>query len=571
VPGDPSWLDRLDRATDYPALQEIFSEITSAAHSGDDPAALARSIDEAIRRLEAERASDERELAEIQSRYDTFRKQNQGIVGWFKRHFPFTETRRKESGYKGDVAELSAEILADNLVIARAQILKERFLGPEQRKMGERPGQWRERLSQSADGRGLAPIGQALQDLAGEVERSRAFVDALRHDIDAFAGAPFKAVEDRQRRDSDLAAARQELADLAGEVDAELELKTAGLKELGTRVAADLEATDAAFQTDGRQVTRLREVLGRADSARTSLGRLLAAAAAVGKLVDELRAQPARLQEARQTLTRLQNQRTEASGDAANKGAYFEEQRRRHEAAQNEAHQTQHVLAGAQQLYDAWQAEYRSNPANPPMAEEPTDSPVWQRLSEAKKVAEAAQARLNQATGPFENARNEADAARAKVEELTKKVDHQRGEPDMLERRAPQLKLELVAAGERAHGAFAGAATALAAFVGGERGTSAAQFHPQELSAGVSGWLGAHGIERSMAEALVQAEHDYQRHLQGVQVLQRVSQWLDAQRQATEQERAAAHARRGTLWKRRCRELLGEPLASKACASGLPG
>ena len=101
MPDDPSWLDRLDCATDYRALQEIFSEITAAAHAGKDPAGLARSVDEAIRRLEAERASDERELAEIQTRYDTFRDQNKGVVGWFKRHIPFTETRRKESEYKG--------------------------------------------------------------------------------------------------------------------------------------------------------------------------------------------------------------------------------------------------------------------------------------------------------------------------------------------------------------------------------------------------------------------------------------------------------------------------------------
>src|SRR5207237_328749 len=126
--------------------------------------------------------------------------------------------------------------------------------------------------------------------------RSRAFVDALRHDIDAFAGAPFKAAEDRQRRDADLAAAHQELADLAGEVDAELELKTAGLKQLGTRVAAELDATDTAFQADGRHVARLRDVLTRTDAARTSLGHLLAAATAVGKLVEELKGLPAKLQ-----------------------------------------------------------------------------------------------------------------------------------------------------------------------------------------------------------------------------------------------------------------------------------
>jgi hypothetical protein len=570
VPADPSWLDRLDCATDYRALQEIFSEIAASAESaGDDPAGLGRSIDEAVRRLEEERASDERELAEIQSRFDAFREQNKGVAGWFRRHIPFTETRREESELKGGVAEHSAEILADNLVIARAQMLKERFLGPEQRRLGERPGQWRERLSQLTAGGDLAPRGKALQDLAGEVERSRAFVDALRHDIDAFATAPFQAAEDRKQRDADVSAARQELAGLIGEIEAEAELEKTGLKQLGKLVATELETRDAAFQTDGRQLARLRDVLGRTDAARTSLGQLLAAAAAVGKLVEELKAQPARLQEARQALTHLQNQRTEASGDAANKAAYFEEQRRRHEAARSEAQQTAQVLAGAQQLYDAWQAEYRANPANPPLAEAPTDSPMWQRLNEAKMAAEGARVRLNQTSAPFEKAKKDSDAARADVEELTKKVDHQRSQTEALERRAPQLKLELVSAGERTHGAFAAAATALATYLAGERATSADQYGVQSLSAGMSGWLGARGVERSMAEALVQAEYDYQRHLQGVQVLHRLSQWLDAQRQSTEQERSAAHARRDTLWKRRCRELLGEPLSSKACASGL--
>jgi hypothetical protein len=571
VPDDPSWLDRLDCATDYRALQEIFSEIAAAAQAGDDPAGLARSVDEAIRRLEAERASDERELAEIQSRYDSFREQNEGVVGWFKRHIPFTETRRQESEFKGDVAEHSAEILADNLVIARAQMLKERFLAPDQRKLGERPGQWRDRLNQLAAGRELAPLGQALQDLAGEVERSRAFVDALGHDIDAFAGAAFKAAEDRQRRDADLAAARQELTDLVGEVDAEVEIKTAGLKQLGTRAAAELDATDAAFQADGRQVARLREVLARADAARTSLGNLVAATATIGKLIEEQKGLPAKLQEARQSLTQLQNQRTEMSADLANKGAFFEEHRRHHEAAQREADETRQVLAGALQLYDAWQAEYRANPSNQPMAEAPTESPMWQRLNEAKTAAEAAQARLNQAAGPFERAKKEADAARTKVEELTKKVDHERHQLEALERRAPQLKLEIGAAGDRTHAAFAAAATAFGAYLAGDRGESAVAYQVQQLEAGISGWLGAHGIERSLAEALVHADYDYQRHLQGVQVLQRVSQWLDAQRQATDQERAAAHGRRDTAWKRCCRELLGEPLASKACAGGLPG
>ncbi len=62
MPGIPTWLERLERATDYRELQEIFSEIAAqvgagGAHPEGD---LARHIDEAVRRLEAERARDER-------------------------------------------------------------------------------------------------------------------------------------------------------------------------------------------------------------------------------------------------------------------------------------------------------------------------------------------------------------------------------------------------------------------------------------------------------------------------------------------------------------------------------
>src|SRR5262249_7368670 len=159
----------------------IFSEIAAQvrAGAGGAPGELARHVDEAIRRIEAERARDQRELEEIQARYDTFRAENKGVVGWFKRHLPFTETSRLEGEHTSDVAQQQAEILADNLVIARAQMLKERFLGPADRKLGERPAAWRVRLDETAAGRELARFGQTLQDLASEGERSRAYLDAI--------------------------------------------------------------------------------------------------------------------------------------------------------------------------------------------------------------------------------------------------------------------------------------------------------------------------------------------------------------------------------------------------------
>jgi hypothetical protein len=173
VSDNPIWLDRLDHATNYRELQDIFSDIAASVESGGDHAELARNIDEAIRRLVAERASDERDLQEVQLRYDSFREQNKGVVGWFKRHIPFTATRRQEGELKGDLAQQSAEILADNLVIARAQMLKERFLGPEIRKLGRRAADWRVRLESAAAEKDLAPLGRTLQELDAELGRPR--------------------------------------------------------------------------------------------------------------------------------------------------------------------------------------------------------------------------------------------------------------------------------------------------------------------------------------------------------------------------------------------------------------
>ena len=321
MPEIPTWLDRLDCATDYRELQEIFSEIAAQAQAGGEHGELGSHIDEAVRRLEAERARDERDLQEIQARYETFRAENKGVVGWFKRHTPFTETRRQEGEHKGELAQQAAEILADNLVIARAQMLKERFLGPANRKLGLLPADWRVRLDDAAADRELAPLGRALQDLADELERSEAFLDAIKHDLDAFASAAFKTSEDQHRRDVDLTAARQEKGVLAREVEAEVALKQAGLKQLAARAVNELDRSNAVFHADGRQLGKLRDALARADEARASLGNLITAATSLSKPVEELHGAPARLQEVRQSLMRLQNQQAESAADWAHKSA----------------------------------------------------------------------------------------------------------------------------------------------------------------------------------------------------------------------------------------------------------
>ncbi len=115
------WLERLNRATEYRELEVVFSEISAAARTTTQGEQLAETIDEAIRRLEQERLRDEEELRAFEQDYAVFKQQQQGVVGWFKRHMPLTGTRRKELEHRGSIADQKAEILADNLIIARCK------------------------------------------------------------------------------------------------------------------------------------------------------------------------------------------------------------------------------------------------------------------------------------------------------------------------------------------------------------------------------------------------------------------------------------------------------------------
>ncbi len=567
----PTWLERLNRATDYRELQEVFSGIVAQAQADGEHGELAHSIDEAVRRLEAERARDEGELRDVQARYESFRQENSGVVGWFKRHIPFTETRRHEHEHRESVAQQAAEILADNLVIARAQMVKERFLSASDRKLGHRADDWRVRLDRAASDRQLASLAQVLKDLAIEGEQGHAFLEAVKHDIDSFADAEFKAAEDRQRRDADLAAAQNELAELAKEVGAKAGMKRAGLKELTARAAAELDAADPTFQADGRQLVKLNDTLTGVTDARASLKQLAEATAPLGNLAKELKALPNEMQQARDRLRQLESQRSDAAAAFAKKNSALDERRGQFETAQRDVDQARQLLASAQQFYEAYQAECRANQTMPVTTEAgaTVDSPMLRKFNEAKAAADTAEARLREVTPVYESAKKEVAASQASQQELDKQLEALRDKLHGLEHRSPQLRLEMGTAIDRTQVAFAAAAAALGALLASERRPKAA-FQPQTMAAGMFNTLGPGGLERGLADALVQAERDYQRHLQAVQVLDRLSKWLDTQRQSVEHERTAAHDRRQKAWNRRCSELLGDHLAKEACAAGLP-
>ncbi|HEV3022197.1 MAG TPA: hypothetical protein VGX76_07005 [Pirellulales bacterium] len=562
----PDWLRRLENALDYEALQQTFSQIVAEAQSGKESPELARAIDAAIKRLEEERANDERELQEIQGRYESFREENRGVMGWFKRHTPFTETRKHEKEHVHEVADQQAEILADNLVIARAQMIKERFLAPAERKLGRRPGDWQAELDRRHTVHELGGLAESLKAVAAEIDRSRGFVQLLKQDIEAFAGAQFNSKEDRQRRDADLATARAELADLQHELDQEAAIKQEGLQRLGKLVAEELTANDAAFRDDAHQLERLRAAAARFEEARAATAGLAAAVGTLGRLAKELHDLPADLQQLREKRKQIERQQSDAAIATARKAAVHDERRLRLDEAQRALQQRQQALDSVTQSEAAYRAAHQAEKSMPQMVEAGgDDSPYAGQLQAAQAALDAAQASVAQVQPGCDAAKCEVDDAQRALAAIDTQLKEAGDKLAAMEHRGPQLRRELSSAADAGHAAFAAAATALAAYLRGDAIAGAAQSLRTEVTGPVvAGWIGMHGLERPFADALFHADRDYQQHVQANAVLERLTRWEESHRQALEGERAAIAQRREHAWKRRCRELLGDGLTEEA-------
>jgi len=240
------WLDVLQNATSYRELQSVFSQMALEANSTDDAHALAASIDEAIRRIEAERVRDESQLENVASEYDSFKQQQSGVIGWFKRKLPFTETRKQELGHRGAVGDQQAEILADNFVIARAQMLKEQILQAPLRRMGYRAKDWQERFLHHDLVPGIRFFGTVVTELGDALMQSTAFIESVRVEIEAFSEAIFTEKEDRSRRDADLLAARGELKALENEDHEKQAMRSNAIKRLGALIQTELISIEKA-------------------------------------------------------------------------------------------------------------------------------------------------------------------------------------------------------------------------------------------------------------------------------------------------------------------------------------
>lgn len=550
-------LDRLDNVFDYKALQDLFSEIAVQAEAAREDPALAKKIDDVVRRIEEERASDQRELEDVKGRYQAFQQENRGLVGWFKRHVPFSEARRQDLHHRSELADQQAEVLADNLIIARAQILKERFLASAERKLGRRPVEWQSKLeAQSVEQ--MPALAAALQSIAAEIDRSHGFIELARKDVEAFAGAVFTAKEDRVRRDADLEAARRELAELAKETEQKEKLKRDGLTRLGRLVTDELTATDGAFREDARRLAEIDASAWRLEAAREAIGQLGAAAEGISAQTKELRALPEQLQQLRIERQQAERRQADAAVAEARKTAVADERRIRFDEECRRLEQARQSLAAAQQADASWRAQHAPQKSMPQMVEAaPDDSPHAAEVRERHAVVVVAQAAMQEASQSFETAKQDAGQARAAFEAGKGHLATTDAKIAALEQRRVQLQHELPQTSLAAQGAFAKAAAAVATYLNNEPANTTTSVSPPH------GCVSGGQLNATWGDALLHADRDVSRHLQALALLEQLSQWQQARQHELERKRATVADRRTAAWRRRCRELVGDALATE--------
>lgn len=556
MPTETDLLNRLDNVFDYQALQQVFSDLAVQAQAGREDPALAAKIDDVIRRIEEERAADQRELNEIKGRYESFQQENRGMVGWFKRHVPFTETRRHDLEHRSELSDQQAEILADNLVIARAQMLKERFLAPAQRRLGRRPIEWHGELESAYSVAQLPGLAASLKSLAPEIERSQGFVDLVKKDVEAFAGAMFAAKEDRVRHDADLQAARHELAELVKEIEQKVKLKHDGLTRLGRLVTDELTAMSGEFREDSRHLAELEASATRLSAAREAVQQLGTIAEKIGSLAKELAGVPIQLQMLRTERHHAERGQSDAAAAEARKTAVANERRTRCDEARWRLEQANQSLATIQQADATWRSQHAPEKSMTQMVEAaPDDSPYAAQLRERQAAVTAAKFALDQESKSFEMARRDADQARAALDDAKGQLTASDAKIAAHEQRWSELHHELPRTSLASQAAFAKAAAALANYLNNEPA------HTTTTLAPPFGCVTGSQLNASWGDALLHADRDFSRHLQALALHEQLAQWQQGRQQEIDRERSSIHERRTAAWKRRCRELVGDALA----------
>ena len=433
------WLDVLQNATNYRELQSVFSQMAAEANATNDATTLAASIDEAIRRIEEERSRDKSELENFTAEYESFKQQQSGVIGWFKRKLPFTETRKQELEHRGTVGDQKAEILADNFVIARAQMLKERILQAPLRRMGNRPHKWRERLLQHDTVQEIRLYGSVAMELSSELMQSKVFVESVRVEIEAFSDAGFAEKEDRSRRDLDLLAARTEIKALDDENHEKESLRHNAVKRLGTLIQTELLASDPSFRTISERTDQLKEVVGHVSKTTKLVEERRSALATLVEKFGELESIPEKREAMQNSTNSLRRESENAEFRRSRAATDLIEPTNAYNAAVRDVNQSKAALDEAKAKHETFLAQQQTAEVTSDFEYGGTSSTEVE-YERQKNDANRANDSLKRLTPSFESAKRQVAVVSQEADAIRKKLELQQKEYDSLVEKEGQLK-----------------------------------------------------------------------------------------------------------------------------------
>jgi len=454
------WLAMLEKATNYGDLQSVFARMSDASQSTDDSDAMVASIEEAIRRIELERARDQAELDEFSAGYEAFKQSQAGMIGWFKRKLPFTETRKQELSHRDSINDQAAEILADNFVIARAQMLKERIASPKLRRMGYEPGYWRNQFLSNEAVNSIGEYGTVVSDLGKELSTAKLFIEAIKLDIDAFSSAKFVSQEDQLRRIEDLKAAQRELKALVDESQEKVNLRESALATLKELLINELTGKDVDFRNANQRLGLLESLQEKQPQlAKLLEERVTNAKALVAKLLerDSLPEQREKLEHA---INSLKRDWDDAERKRLRAVSELEEPSQLYHAALAEAQQAKAALNATKPLYEAYIAEQHktSQTAAEVTSESDFELAPSSVLTEYKRLEHAANTAtqtLSQRTPTFEQAKRNHDAAVSEAKAIYDKLEAKTLELKKIAQLESEIQQQLLKAKQGIESTFA--------------------------------------------------------------------------------------------------------------------
>lgn len=404
---EPAWLERLNQATSFAELHDVFGEIVQFIQENPRRKELDSHLQKAIKKFEGERQRDENSLNEVKSRLAEFLKANSGVVGFFKRNISLTEEGKKRAELRKEEDRRLLELHIDDLLILRLHILGELVLPSDKRSYGDRLEEWVTRIYRERSALKLDALVQHLLSLRAESSSSEKKNDEYKERINTLSKEIRKRMEEEARVRGELKKAQEALAalnfpdkvpispteiirvaneeigHLSKEIETEKNFFEMTVKELPELVRSEQLQAEGRFSDLHKRQVRYQGVV-QGDLIRTSV-------AAVEKLY-----------KASQTVWNFAQERAQHPVEIATIKNRLDELRRRHESA------CQVTTAKAKTLDEKKVVYLKAKPA----------------FDEHKSRFQTTQAQFDSAQSNLQQSKSQQEQARANVT-ITKQNDEE--------------------------------------------------------------------------------------------------------------------------------------------------